>query len=255
MIERRAEQRGPLSTYSNPIYAALRGSAAKMDSLMGILGVFLAGGLIVAVISTAAFALLASRVQAGSTQAFDEAVIRWLAAHHTTAMDAVMMEITTLGTSIVVTMVIAVAALFLVPTGQKYSAILLFAATFGGIVLNAVLKLGFNRPRPSMFIPLVQATSSSFPSGHAMTAAIGYTTVAYLAARQHKRRWARWLIMISAFVIVALISFSRVYLGVHYPSDVLAGIIIGLAWAAFCMATLEAIQKFGGRRDPLIRVS
>ncbi len=255
MIEHRAEQRGPLSSYSNPIYGALRASAARVDSLAGTLGVFLVGGLIVAVVGTAMFATLASGVQAGATQAFDESVIRWLAAHRTAALDAVMMEITTLGTSIVETMVITVAALFLVPTGHKYPAILLFASTFGGIVLNAVLKLGFNRPRPSIFIPLVHATSSSFPSGHAMSATIVYVTVAYLAARLHKRRWARWLVMTAAFVVIALISFSRTYLGVHYPSDVLAGIIIGLAWAGFCMATLEAIQKFGSRRDPQIRVS
>jgi undecaprenyl-diphosphatase len=166
-----------------------------------------------------------------------------------------MVEITALGTGIVVIVVVAVAALFLVLTEHKYSVILLLASTIGGIVLNAVLKLGFNRSRPTMFAPLVHAVGSSFPSGHAMNAAIVYTTVAYLAARLHKRRWARWLVMTAAFVVIALISFSRMYLGVHYPSDVLAGIIVGLAWAGFCMTTLEAIQNFAFRRDPLIQGS
>ena len=58
--------------------------------------------------------------------------------------------------------------------------------------------------------------------------------------------------MTAALIVIALISFSRMYLGVHYPSDVIAGVVIGLAWAAFCMATLEAIQKFGARHDPRI---
>jgi undecaprenyl-diphosphatase len=115
-----------------------------------------------------------------------------------------------------------------------------------------VLKLGFDRPRPSIFVPVVHTVSSSFPSGHAMSAAIVYSTVAYLAARLHKRRWARWLVMTAALIVIALISFSRMYLGVHYPSDVIAGVVIGLAWASFCMATLEAIQKFGARHDPRI---
>ena len=253
--ERRAEQRGLLSSYSDPIYGALRASAAKADSLVGALGIFLVGGLIVAVFGTALFVTLASNVRSGSTQAFDESVIRWLAAHHTQSLDVVMVEITALGTGIVVMMIVAVAALFLVLTGHKYSAILLLASTFGGIVLNGVLKVGFDRPRPTIFVPGVHTTSSSFPSGHAMSAAIVYATVAYLAARLHKRRWARWLVMTGAFIIIALISFSRIYLGVHYPSDVLAGIIVGLAWAGFCMATLEAIQKFAVRRDPQIQES
>jgi undecaprenyl-diphosphatase len=250
--ERRVEQRGKLSAYSNPLYRTLRASADKADTLVGALGIFLVGGLIVTAIGTAFFVALAGHVQSGSTQAFDDSVIRWLAAHHSRNLDAVMVEATALGTGVVVLMIVAVAALFLVLTNHKYSAILLFASAAGGIVLNVILKLGFNRPRPSVFLPEVHTISSSFPSGHAMSAAIVYSTVAYLAARLHKRRWARWLVMTAAFVVIALISFSRLYLGVHYPSDVIAGVAIGLAWAGFCMATLEAIQKFGIRRDPRI---
>ena len=115
-----------------------------------------------------------------------------------------------------------------------------------------MLKLGFDRPRPSVVVAAVHTFSSSFPSGHAMSAAVVYSTVAYLAARLYKHRWAGWLIMTAAMVPIALISFSRIYLGVHYPSDVVGGAVIGLAWAAFCMATLEAIQKFWFRRDPRI---
>jgi undecaprenyl-diphosphatase len=248
--ERRAEQRGRLSSLVNPIYGALRVSSAKADSLVGALGIFLVGGLFIAIIGTALFVALASYVRSGGSQTFDESVIRWLTAHHTEGLDAAMLEITALGTGVVVMMVVVVAALFLVLTDHRYSAILLLASTFGGLVLNAVLKLGFNRPRPSIVVPVVHAVSSSFPSGHAMSAAIVYTTVAYLAARLHKRTWARWLVMAAAFIVIALISISRMYLGVHYPSDVLAGVVVGLAWAAFCMATLEAIQKFAARRDP-----
>jgi undecaprenyl-diphosphatase len=203
--------------------------------------------------STGLFVMLAGHVRSGTTQAFDESVIRWLGAHHTKTLDAIMVEITALGTGVVVMMIVAVAALFLVLTQHKYSAILLLASTAGGIVLDGVLKLGFNRPRPSIFVPEVHTVSSSFPSGHAMSAAIVYTTVAYLAARLHKRRWARWLVMMIALLIIVLISFSRLYLGVHYPSDVLAGIAIGLAWAGFCMAILEAIQKFALRADPQVQ--
>ncbi|MFN2635570.1 MAG: phosphatase PAP2 family protein [Gemmatimonadaceae bacterium] len=234
------------------MYAALRASVGKADSLVGALGIFLIAGLVVAALGTAAFVELASHVRSGTTQAFDESVIRWMASHQSHRLDAVMIEITALGTGTVVMMIVAVASLFLVLTQHRYSAILLLASTFGGIVLDGVLKLGFHRPRPTIFIPAVNTVSSSFPSGHAMSAAIVYGTVAYLAARLHKRIWARWILMTAALVVIALICFSRLYLGVHYPSDVLAGVSIGFAWAAFCMATLEAIQKFGLRRDPRI---
>jgi undecaprenyl-diphosphatase len=213
------------------------------------------GGLIVAFIGTLLFVIVASRVHSGSTQAFDESVIRWFAAHRTRTLDVVMVEITALGTAIVVMMIVAVAALFLVLTGERYSAILLLASTFGGIIVNGVLKLGFDRPRPIILTPLVHAVSSSFPSGHAMSAAVVYGTVAYLAARLDRREWVRWLVMTSAFIVIALISLSRLYLGVHYPSDVIAGIVVGLAWVGFCMSTLEAIQKFAARRDPQIQGS
>jgi undecaprenyl-diphosphatase len=234
------------------MYGALRTAADKAGSLIGAVGIFLVAGLIVAAMGTWIFVEMGEHVRSGATQAFDDSVIRWMGAHHTPTLDTIMLEITALGTGGVVIMIVAVAALFLVLTQHKYSAILLLASTLGGIALNGVLKLGFNRPRPSIFLPEVHTVSSSFPSGHAMSAAIVYSTVAYLAARLHKRRWARMLVMGCAFLVIALISLSRLYLGVHYPSDVVAGVSIGLAWAGFCMATLEAIQKFGIRRDPRI---
>lgn len=224
----------------------------RAHGVVGGLGIFLVAGLLIGIAGTGAFVKLASEVREGETQSFDEAVIRWMGAHHTPTLDAIMVEVTALGTGTVVLMIVVVAGLFLTLTQHKYSAILLLVATGGGLVLNGVLKLGFDRPRPSIFIPTVQTVSSSFPSGHAMSSAIVYGTVAYLAARLHRRRYARWLVMMFALAVIVLISFSRMYLGVHYPSDVLAGVIIGLAWAGFCMATLEAIQRFAVRRDPRI---
>ena len=85
-----------------------------------------------------------------------------------------------------------------------------------------------------------------------MSAAVVYGTVAYLAARLQQRRWARVVTLGIAAVFVALISTSRLYLGVHYPSDVVAGVCVGLAWAAFCMATLEGVQRYAARR-PTVR--
>jgi undecaprenyl-diphosphatase len=162
-----------------------------------------------------------------------------------------MVEITALGTGTVVLMIVAISALFLALTRHRYSALLLLVATAGGLALNLVLKLRFDRPRPHVIVWGTNAVSSSFPSGHAMSATIVYSTVAYLAARLYKRMWPRIVTMLIAAIVIVAISISRLYLGVHYPSDVLAGAIIGLAWAAFCMATLEAIQKLAERRQSI----
>jgi undecaprenyl-diphosphatase len=238
---------------SDSISEALEALTTWAGSLLGALGIFLVAGAIIAAFGTWVFTELAERVMSGGTQAFDEAILRWMSAHHSKALTDLMLEITTLGTGTDVMMIVCVAALFLTLTRHKYSALLLLVATAGGLVLDMVLKLQFNRPRPHVFIWGAQAFGSSFPSGHAMSATIVYSTVAYLAARLHRRAWARWVTMSLALLLILLIGVSRIYLGVHYPSDVLAGIIMGLAWAAFCMATLEAIQRFAERRAPELK--
>ncbi|MEO7502235.1 MAG: phosphatase PAP2 family protein [Gemmatimonadaceae bacterium] len=242
-----------LDLRSYPLFDTLRGLATRAGSLIGALGIFLVGGIIVAAIGTFLFAELAEHVMAGGTQAFDEAALRWIRDYHSPGLDEAMLEITALGTGTVVIMIVCVSGLFLSLTRHKYSALLLLVATVGGMLLDTVLKLRFDRPRPHVFTWGTQVAMSSFPSGHAMSATIVYSTVAYLAARLQKRLWARWATMLLAAVIILMIAMSRIYLGVHYPSDVLAGAIIGLSWAAFCMATLEAIQRFGQRHAPEIK--
>ena len=237
---------------SDSITHALEALTTWAGSLLGALGIFLVAGVIIAAIGTWVFTEIAERVMSGGTQAFDEAVLRWMSAHHSKALDGIMLELTTLGTGTVLMMIVCVSALFLTLTRHRYSALLLLVATAGGLILDTVLKLQFNRPRPHVFIWGTQAFGSSFPSGHAMGATITYSTVAYLAARLHRRAWARWLTMSVALLVILLIGMSRIYLGVHYPSDVVAGIILGLAWAAFCMATLEAIQRFAEHRAPRV---
>jgi undecaprenyl-diphosphatase len=249
-FERRDRSRGLQRHVWDVFYAELRASRVRASGLARTLGIFLLGGAIVAVLGTLAFAWLASHVRAGGTQAFDEGILRWVGGRHLPWLDSAMVEITILGTGTVVMMVAGIAGLFLVLTDNRYSALLLLIATAGGILLNAVLKLGFARPRPQIFIWGTHAATSSFPSGHAMSATIVYGTVAYLAARLQRRRWARWATMCVAAIVIMLICASRVYLGVHYPSDIAAGAVIGLAWAGFCMATLEAIQRIEMRNAP-----
>lgn len=229
------------------VTSAFRRILGRADTLIGAVGIFLVAGFAIALFGTLAFAELAEHVTSGTTQAFDEHALIWLGAHRNPMTDTMMLEFTALGTGTVVLVVAGIASLFLALNKHKYSALLLGVATAGGLALNMVLKIGFHRPRPEVIVWGTQAFSSSFPSGHAMSAAIVYSTVAYLAARLQKHIWSRIVTMLAAFAMIVMICISRLYLGVHYPSDVAAGVIIGLAWAGFCMATLEGIQRFAKR--------
>jgi len=248
--ERRVVRSTHLVSFWNLIYAGLRKIGVHVSSFYVTVGVFLVAGIVVATIATFGFAELAEHVLAGGTQAFDVAVLQWIHAHQTPLLTQLMVEMTYLGTGTVVMTVVGVAALFLWHTEHKHSARLLVAATAGNIILNGLLKLIYHRPRPTVFEWQTQAVSSSFPSGHAMSATVVYGTVAYLLMRLQKHTWAKALTLSGAILLILLICLTRLYLGVHYPSDVLGGIIVGLAWAAFCMATLEASLALGRRRAP-----
>jgi undecaprenyl-diphosphatase len=234
------------------VFGAIRGIGRVVRNFYAAFGIFLSVGALIAVAGTYAFARFASHVSSGRTQAFDDAVLQWVADHRSPIIEPIMLEITFLGTGTVVMAIVAVSGLFLWLTKHRYSAILLLIATLGGILLNNLLKMGFGRPRPQLFDWGTHVVSWSFPSGHAMSAAVVYGTVAYLAARLQAKHWHRVATLLCAIVLIVMIAITRLYLGVHYPSDVIAGIIIGLAWAAFCMATLEAIQVYARRRAPRV---
>lgn len=250
MVEPGPDTRGHLRRFWDLAFVALRFIRRHAHNTYATLGIFVLAGTAIALLGTWAFAELAGHVTSGSTLAFDDAVLRWVGTRRAPTLDALMLEITSLGTASVVTMVVGVAALFLWLNQHKHSAILLFVSTFGGVILNNLLKLGFSRPRPEIIPWGAKATFYSFPSGHAMSATVVYSTVAYLAARLQRTHAARASIMFVAALIIFIIGASRVYLGVHYPSDVVAGVIVGLAWASFCMATLEAIQLYARRNAP-----
>jgi undecaprenyl-diphosphatase len=128
--------------------------------------------------------------------------------------------------------------------------LLLLAATVGGILLNDVLKGLFGRPRPDTALHLTEVRSLSFPSGHAMESAIIYLTLAALMARLVQGRTLRLYVLAVAALVTLLVGLSRVYLGVHYPSDVLAGWTAGLAWALLCWTTASYLQRRGSVEPP-----
>ncbi len=122
--------------------------------------------------------------------------------------------------------------------GRLIPALRLALALFGAIAANSILKALIARPRPDLFEPATQVFTNSFPSAHAMVTAALVTVIAQdLIAAQVRAAPARF-VMVSAVLIVAMIGLSRIYLGVHWPSDVLAGWALGFAWARACRRAL-----------------
>ena len=242
--------RGRLHLAWDVVFVALRFIGRHAHNAYTVFGIFLLSGATLAIGCTWAFSELAQRVRRGTTQPFDDAVMHWIGSHQSPIVQSAMLEVTALGTGTVVAMIVFVAGLFLWLNQHKHSAILLIVATLGGMILDNLLKIGFDRPRPQIFKWGTYAVSSSFPSGHAMSSVIVYGTVAYLAARLQRNVRSRVATMTLAALIILLICSSRLYLGVHFPSDVLAGLTIGLAWAAFCMAVLEAAQLYAKFNAP-----
>lgn len=195
------------------------------------------------------FAKLAGDVAEKEPISADVAVINAVHAGHTTTWDNFFLFMTAVGEPVVIGgAVLLLVAVALYKRWFRAAAVLVVGVG-GALAANLILKVIFARTRPSIFNPLVRETSYSFPSGHAMISA-AFVCVVMLLLWHTRYRWAA---VIGGFAVTLLIGLSRIYLGVHYPSDVLAGWCVGLVWAVLA-GSLILNRPFGiGRRlAPLI---
>ena len=176
-----------------------------------------------------AFAELADEVIEGESRRFDRAVLLWIHAHSPEWLDGPMRLVTALGYGQVVLPLLAAVVLAFYLKGWTLAATLLVVSTTGGSLLTAVLKAVFGRARPELFDSGYAASFYSFPSGHA-TVAVGFYGTLTLILAYRLRGFARWAAAASGVLLVLLIGFSRLYLGVHYPTDVLAGYLAAPLW-------------------------
>jgi undecaprenyl-diphosphatase len=152
-------------------------------------------------------------------------------------------DVTALGSSAVLVLITTATIIYLLLIRRPATALLMFVAVAGGQVLSSLLKLEVDRPRPDLVSHLVNETSLSFPSGHAMLSAVTYLTLGSLAARFLPDRRTKNFVLGLAVLITVLVGLSRVYLGVHWPSDVLAGWCAGFAWAMLCWLVARLLQR------------
>lgn len=212
-----------------------------------------------AAVGVLAFLVVADRVTSGPPGHTDERLILALREPGAPAdpigppwVEEAARDVTALGGYAVLTLLVAAVVGYLLLSRRSHAAVFLVVATLGGLLLSHLLKGLYDRPRPAVVPHLAHVSSPSFPSGHAMLSAVVYLTLGALLARVVEGRRQKVYFLGVAVVLAVLIGVSRVYLGVHYPTDVVGGWSAGVAWAIGCWLAAQHLQRRGlleGERD------
>ena len=165
-------------------------------------------------------------------------------------LEEAMRDLTALGSTVVLALITLATALYLVLAGKRRVALFLLVAVAGGVVLGSILKLVFERARPDLVTHAARVFTASFPSAHSMMSAVTYLTLGTLLARVQGRRRLKIYLIGLAILVTLAVGISRIYLGVHWPSDVLAGWALGASWAMLCWVAALWLQRRGEIEQP-----
>ncbi|WP_435020583.1 phosphatase PAP2 family protein [Tundrisphaera sp. TA3] len=204
------------------------------------------------VAATWGFIVLSSQVTKGNTHDFDNRLLMALRVpgHPERPigpewMSETARDITALGSTVVLTLATLGVVIFL-GLDRRYGAMTFVAVSvLGGWLLSSALKAAFDRPRPDLVPHLMRAYFSSYPSGHSMMSAVVYLTLGGLVSRLVTPLRLRFFFLSLAATLAVIVGLSRIYLGVHYPTDVLAGWTAGGAWATLCWLVGRRLQREG----------
>lgn len=199
-----------------------------------------------------AFFELAELVLEGEAHSFDSMILLALRAAESGHdpigprwLEEVARDFTSFGSIAVLVFVLLAAVGYLHLRGKKRTILLMVSAVLGGGAISFLLKFAFDRPRPELLTPLAHTVTPSFPSGHALLAATTYLTLGALLARVQPDRGLKVYLMFLAILLAMIVGITRVYLGVHWPTDVLAGWTIGGVWALSCWLAARWLQRRG----------
>ncbi len=218
----------------------LKALSARFQALVGSI-LFL--GLASAVGASFFFAWLADEVLEGDTKTFDQTVRVFVHGFASESLTALMRFITMLGSTLFLSsLCVSVFVIFIIKNWKR-AAILLMTTMAGAVILNFALKVSFGRVRPVPFFDTPLPDSYSFPSGHSLYAACFYGVLAWLVTARIQNKSLRILIWSFAVSLALLIGLSRIYLGVHYPSDVIAGCAAAIVWILTVILTDFLLKK------------
>lgn len=213
---------------------------------------------VVASVGTWGFVEIADEVRDGSARPVDEMLLRAMRSPNDLAdpigpkwFEEMARDVTALGGASVLLLITLATATYLVIAGKRHAALLVVAAAGGGQLLSSLFKMGFARPRPDLVPHGMLVYSASFPSGHAMVSAVTYLTLGALLARLHRPRALKGFFLGMAVALTILVGLSRIYLGVHWPTDVAAGWAAGSVWASLCWLAALLFQRKGKVEPPI----
>ncbi|MGH9368235.1 MAG: phosphatase PAP2 family protein [Thermoanaerobaculia bacterium] len=221
----------------------LRRAVARRFSREEATGLSLTVGFLACALLVALFGLLAREIAVSGAGPLDRGVTLWSRGLPLPGGAAAARAITLLGDSLFVYPMTFLVAGLLAWRGRRVSAILFAASVVGGGLLEVLLKLVYARPRPDFVEPLVRVTSWSFPSGHATLATAFFGGLAAVVFHVTRRRAVRATAVASAALAAGSVSLSRVYLGVHWLTDVAAGALVGLFWVVVCATLTEVFAR------------
>jgi membrane-associated phospholipid phosphatase len=232
--------------------SVLSGRSKKLNEFMRVrlsaesfVGLYLTVGLLVLGAAIVLFAVIARDVATGNALTLIDARINvWLHTHNTTQLTTLFLLVSRLHSNLGISLVTLAISLYLWSKHQRYWVLTLVLAVFGGMLLNVLLKNLFTRPRPHLENPILILHTFSFPSGHTLLAVVFYGTLGAFAVSRLRDWKLRVLAVLLAISMIAFIGFSRMYLGVHYLSDVLGAFVEGLAWLALCLLGVGIIRHW-----------
>ena len=238
------------------VHASTRAIRLAVRWLTGQEAVVLLAALAI-VLALLTFSKTAGEMMEGDLREFDDGVLRMMRSADDPSVPIgpawlvqVAIDVTALGGTGVLAIILLIVVGYLALEGRYDAIALIVVATAGGGVLSELLKWWFARKRPEIVPHLVNVGSASFPSGHSLLAVVTYLTLGAVLARFVPRRRSRTYCIVVSLLLALLIGLSRVYLGVHYPTDVLAGWSAGLAWALPCWLVARYLQYRGRVKPP-----
>ena len=222
--------------------------AARVARLVNTVGLELLAGLAILTGSAWIFGWMVEDLAEGDTKV-DTRLADWLHEHASPDLTTFFEAVTRLGNVSTLLVVVLLTSAVLWRKGWIAELQFLVLAGVGAEIITVGLKHGFQRDRPFFSDPLATESSYSFPSGHASVSLAVYGTLGFIAARHLGSRRAQFAVLAGTTVLVLLIGFSRLYLGVHFLSDVIAGYSLGIAWVALCVVLLQLRLRLKERRQ------